>query len=209
MDPELLLWQELQRVAPWTGKTLVDLGCGSGYWLAAYRSAGRVIGVEPDTSLLALAGKRSTDADVLHGSAEQLPLQDNSADVIHARFAYFFPSRSFDPSPGLREAERVLVPGGKLVVIDNDGLRGEFSQLLRASAAAQAQGHDDYSTRWWSAHGATTTPIMSSWRFSSRQDLQAVLRLEFGSTADEWLGAHPEALGLTYGYLLHTWTKPL
>lgn len=208
MDPEGTLWHQLQDTAPWKGKTLLDLGCGSGYWLPKYRSARRVIGVEPDESLLPMARRRPGEAEVLHGSAEHLPLGDNTVDVVHARFAYFFPSRSYDPTPGLREVQRVLSPGGKLVVIDNDGLNGEFAELLQASAPAQAQGHDDYSTRWWSSQGASTTAVMSSWRFSSREDLEAVLGLEFGRDAEAWLSAHPHALGLSYGYLLHTWTKP-
>lgn len=207
IDPGGMLWETLQQLAPWAGRTLVDLGCGSGYWLPKYRAADRVIGVEPDPSLLPIAETRSDQAEVLLGSAEHLPLPDATADVVHARFAYFFPSRYFDPAAGLTEVARVLKPGGRLVVIDNDGLRGEFAELLAASIPAQFQGHDDYSTRWWAGQGASTTEVMSSWKFSSREDFEAVLRLEFGEVADPWLQEHPDALGLSYGYLLHTWTK--
>lgn len=207
MDPDGILWEALQQQAPWADKTLVDLGCGSGYWLPKYHAAHRVIGVEPDESLLPLAEARPGQAEVLHGSAEHLPLEDATADVVHARFAYFFPSQYFDPAAGLKEVQRVLKPGGRLVVIDNDGFRGEFAELLAASVPAQFQGHGDYSTRWWADHGATTTPVMSSWEFKSRADFEAVLRLEFGEVADPWLTEHPDARGLSYGYLLHTWTR--
>ncbi|WP_238385250.1 class I SAM-dependent methyltransferase [Nesterenkonia muleiensis] len=208
LDPEGILWTELEKAAPWEDRTLVDLGCGSGFWLPKYHSAHQLIGVEPDESLLPLARARTSQAEVRHGSAEHLPLEAESVDVVHARFAYFFPSRHLDPTPGLNEVARVLRPGGRLVVIDNDGLHGEFAQLLGASAPAQRQGHGDYSTRWWAQRGATTTEVMSSWRFTSRDDLEAVLRLEFGEVADPWLAANPQAVGLSYGYLLHTWTRP-
>lgn len=207
LDPDGVLWEQLEQAAPWEGRTLVDLGCGSGFWLPKYHSAHQLIGVEPDESLLPLARARASQAEVLHGSAEDLPLEAESVDVVHARFAYFFPSRHFDPGPGLKEVKRVLKPGGRLVVIDNDGLHGEFADLLRASAPAQLQGHGNYSTRWWAERGATTTEVMSSWKFVSRKDFEAVLRLEFGEVADPWLSANPQALGLTYGYLLHTWMK--
>lgn len=208
IDPDGVLWQALEQQGPWVGKTLLDLGCGSGYWLPKYHVAERLIAVEPDKTLLPLAEARRSHAEVLHGSAEHLPLESSSVDVIHARFAYFFPSRHFSPDAGLREVERVLSPGGRLVVIDNDGLDGEFAELLAASSSAQMQGHDDYSTRWWHERGATTTSVMSSWLFGSREDLEAVLRLEFGEVANPWLAQNPDALGLSYGYLLHTWTKP-
>lgn len=33
IDHEGSLWSALTAAAPWTGKTILDLGCGSGYWL--------------------------------------------------------------------------------------------------------------------------------------------------------------------------------
>ncbi len=44
---------------------------------------------------------------------------------------------------------------------------------------------------------------MSEWRFGSRADFEAVLRMEFPpDVADPWLTAHPDRLGLSYGYVL-------
>ena len=43
---------------------------------------------------------------------------------------------------------------------------------------------------------------MSSWEFGSRSDFEDVLRLEFPAVADAWLAGHPDALGLSYGYVL-------
>ena len=179
IDRSGVLWKVLQELAPWTDRTLLDLGCGSGFWLQRYHDAAEVIGVEPDVSLLDLARSRPGGARVLHGSAEHIPLADGSVDVVHARYAYFFPHREFDPTAGLVEVGRVLRPGGRLIVIDNDTEAGEFAHLLRASPWATTQGQDTYARDWWARKGAWSTPVMTSWQFDARADLESVLHLEF------------------------------
>jgi SAM-dependent methyltransferase len=98
LDPGGHLLAAMRRLAPWDGRRLVDLGCGTGFWLPVYAGdAARVIGVEPDPALRARAADRIRDlprAEVIPGSAERLPLPDRSVDVVHARFAYFL-------SPGI------------------------------------------------------------------------------------------------------------
>lgn len=94
------------------------LGCGSGYWLSSYKQLAKsVAGVEPDGSLLPLAVARDASIRVLHGSAEHIPLPDAAVDVVHARFAYFFPPGC---DAGLAEVIRVLGPGGTLLLIAHD-----------------------------------------------------------------------------------------
>jgi hypothetical protein len=74
--------------------------------------------------------------------------------------------------------------------------------LLRAAANA-ALGQADVTDAWWAARGASRTEVMSRWQFSSRSDFEAVLRLEFpAGVADRWLADHPDAFGLSYGYVL-------
>jgi len=206
VDPDGLVLAALRSLAPWQGKTLVDLGCGTGYWLPGYaREAARVIGVEPDPQLREQTAGRDPRARVLPGSAEHLPLADASADVVHARFAYFWPPHCGE---GLAEVLRVLRPGGALVVIDNDQRKGEFADLLRA-ADNQAQGQAEVTDAWWAGRGAHRAEVMSRWQFASRADLEAVLRLEFPRPiADGWLAAHPGALGLSCGYVLFAVHKP-
>ena len=115
----------IRGLAPWACRTIVDLGCGSGFWLPIYAAeAGRVFGIEPDRVLLEAAQCRVAQepgVEILAGSAEHIPLPDDSADVVHARFAYFFPPGT---DAGLAEVLRVLRPGGRLVVVDNDYLVG-------------------------------------------------------------------------------------
>lgn len=207
LDPDGHLLAAMRARAPWAGRTLLDLGCGSGYWLGGYaEEAAQVIGVEPDPRLLALAAARDPRVRVLHGSAEHIPLADHSVDVVHARFAYFFPPGC---DAGLAEVMRVLRPGGTLVVVGNDLRAGEFAELLRAAQGALVPGGGAETDAWWAARGADRVTVRSSWRFASRADLEAVIRMEFPlKVADPWLAARPGALGLSYSYALFAIDKP-
>lgn len=200
MDPDGLVLATMRSLAPWQGKTLVDLGCGSGYWLPIYASEAAVaIGVEPDQGLLDMAAQRDERAVVVPGSAEHMPLRDDSVDVVHARFAYFWPPGC---EAGLAETLRVLRPGGTLVVIDNDQRHGEFAELL-TSAANAAQGQADVTDAWWADRNAERVEVTSRWLFATPGDLEAVLRLEFPEpVVDSWLISHPGRHELTYGYVL-------
>jgi SAM-dependent methyltransferase len=207
LDPGGHVLAAMRARAPWAGRTLLDLGCGSGYWLPGYADeAAEVIGVEPDPRLLPLAAGRDSRVRVLPGSAEHIPLPARSVDVVHARFAYFFPPGC---DAGLAEVLRVLRPGGALVVIGNDLQAGDFADLVRAAGRAVEPAGGPEADAWWAARGADRITVRSSWRFSSRADFEAVLRMEFPlGVADPWLAAYPGALGLDYSYCLHAIDKP-
>lgn len=211
----------MYALAPWDGRTLVDLGCGAGFWLSRYAGspgaggaggnaasastagASTVIGIEPDPALRAAATARTADlpgTEVLAGSAERLPLPDCSADVVHARFAYFL---SPGGDAGLAEVLRVLRPGGSLVVVDNDCRWGQFAQLLAAASATPPGQAAAAIDTWWRERGALRREVRSELRFSSRADLAAVLHIELPVTvARSWLAGNPAATSLTYGYVL-------
>jgi SAM-dependent methyltransferase len=194
----------MREIAPWAGRTILDLGCGTGYWLNRYATeAAKVIGIEPDPTLRGMARAAAAalpGTDVLAGSAEHIPLRDDCADVVHARFAYFFPPGT---DAGLAEVLRVLRPGGHLAAVDNDYRWGEFAELLAASATRPPLATAATVDAWWRDRGGTRHEVRSRLDFASRADLSAVLHTEFpASVAREWLRRHPAATGLSYGYVL-------
>ena len=204
LDPDGHVLAAMRNLAPWDGRTLVDLGCGTGFWLPGYASdASRVIGIEPDPALREEAVRRIrglAGVEVVPGSAEHLPLADRSADVVHARFAYFLAPGA---DAGLAEVLRVLRPGGSLVVVDNDHHWGQFASLLAAASSAPPASNSRAIDTWWRDRGASRHAVRSEWRFDTPADLEAVLRIEFpDAVTDAWLTKNPAATSLTYGYVL-------
>jgi ubiquinone/menaquinone biosynthesis C-methylase UbiE len=104
------------------GGTAVDVGCGTGTFaiaLASQRGDARVIGVDGDSEILALArDKPGADAVEWHeGLAQGLPPADRSADVVTMSLVlhHLLPE---DKRRALAEARRILKPGGRLHVAD-------------------------------------------------------------------------------------------
>ena len=105
-----------------------------------------VQGVEIRPDLLDRAGARGCRA--VPGDAYALPLPNDSCGTVVLRFVL---QHLTDPRAAVREAARVLQPGGRLVVIDVDGgMWGcvtptfpEFNDIYTRFAAAQAQDGGD------------------------------------------------------------------
>ena len=119
MDPDLIL----PRIGLKPGMTLVDIGCGQGFFaLPAARIVGpegRVYGIDIDTEALDLLGRRASDAglniNVLRGDAGKTVACEDCADIV------FFGISLHDftgPKKVLGNAWRMLKPGGVLADLD-------------------------------------------------------------------------------------------
>lgn len=193
----------MRAVAAWDGRTVLDVGCGTGFHLPWFAStADSVIGVEPHGDLVALARRRTRrlpNVTVHHATAQALPVPDASVDVVHARWAYFFGPGC---EPGLAELERVVRRGGTAFVIDNDPTRSTFGGWFR-------RGYPEVDPpsveRFWSTRGWSRTPVDMRWSFSSRADLESVVRIEFTpAVADEVLTEHQ---GTEVDYAVNLWWR--
>jgi SAM-dependent methyltransferase len=95
---------------------VLDIGAGTGKLTAALLDAGhRVIAVEPLAQMRAILADTLPDAHALAGSAERLPLADDSVDAVAVGAAFHW----FDRRAALAEIRRVLRAPGVLGLLGN------------------------------------------------------------------------------------------
>jgi len=94
----------------------LDAACGTGRHAAKLSELGHsVIGVDTTDAMLEIARKKVPDADFRRGRLEDLPLDDESVDVVTCSLAL---THVPDLGPVMREFARVLRPGGTVVLSD-------------------------------------------------------------------------------------------
>jgi ubiquinone/menaquinone biosynthesis C-methylase UbiE len=111
-----------QRMVPLAEGVVVEVGFGSGLNLPYYDSAKvqRLIGVDPDGTMLALAARQNRaspfDFKCLQACGENMPLADAFADTVVVAYAF-----CTIPQPGaaLMEIRRILKPGGRLIFLEH------------------------------------------------------------------------------------------
>lgn len=106
-------WPCFAELIPHAGRATLDLGCGEGRLGVALRAAGhRLTGVDTAPLLADLAAQTGAYEDVVVADAAGLPFTDGAFDLVIA----FMSLQDMDDAAGaVREAARVLIPGGRLV----------------------------------------------------------------------------------------------
>jgi ArsR family transcriptional regulator len=122
---------------------VADIGCGEGYLtIEAARWASKVIAVDRSEAVLdrarALARRRRVSNVVWKkGELERLPIDDEAVDVVMLSQALHHAN---DPARALKEAVRIVVPGGRVLILD---LRAHDEEWVRAKLGDRRLGFAD------------------------------------------------------------------
>jgi SAM-dependent methyltransferase len=109
--PEAIDW-----LLPPGARDVLDLGAGTGKLTTRLVERGLdVVAVDPLAEMLELLSSALPDTPALLGTAEQIPLPDNSVDAVLVAQAWHW----FDPQQAVAEVARVLRPGGRLGLVWN------------------------------------------------------------------------------------------
>jgi ubiquinone/menaquinone biosynthesis C-methylase UbiE len=104
------------------GQAVLEVGCGTGHWIAQLRSRGcAVVGLDRSSGMLRRAVGQVEGAALLRGRAEALPFLSRSFErvlVVNALHHFDEPARFST------EAHRLLRPGGRIVVVGLDPSKG-------------------------------------------------------------------------------------
>lgn len=113
-DPHLA-GRLIAHLKPESGKTYLDIGCGTGNYTCAVAAAGgEFIGVEPSKLMLDVARPKSETITWKQGVAENIPVSDASMDGAMGTLTLHHWS---DLERGMQELARVLKPGSTLVFL--------------------------------------------------------------------------------------------
>ncbi|MCI1017951.1 class I SAM-dependent methyltransferase [Microbacterium sp. C5A9] len=155
---------------------VLDLGAGTGKFteLLAGRAA-RVIAVEPSEPMLAVLRAKLPDVDAHRASAEQIPLDDESVDVVTVAQAFHW----FDRIRACAEIARVLAPGGTLELIWNRSDPASAWDREAHRIAHPAVAADDGTT-------SSAAEELPGFRFVAHEQIQWTERIERTAYLKRW-----------------------
>ncbi|ANY06597.1 class I SAM-dependent methyltransferase [Pseudonocardia sp. HH130630-07] len=134
-------WRLVAQAGIQPGSSVLEIGCGTGNVVLRAKRAvpsATVTGIDPDPEALRIArgkaGRENLDLRLDRGTAEDLPYDDGSADRVLSSLMLHHVAADAQVT-ALREARRVLAPGGSLHLVDLDHdprVAGPLTPLNRA-----------------------------------------------------------------------------
>ena len=182
---EAIEWARAQLgLAP--GTRVLDVGAGTGKLTRVLVAAGfDIVAVEPGGAMLDQLRLAVPEAEAHEAPAEAIPLPDASVDAAFAAQAFHW----FDRERALPELQRVVRPGGGLVLVWNwwderDPLQAELGSVVGYAGLAPYREPELPSPPWFEEVGRTVVETVTD---SSPGEIVAGL-----STTSRFLVAEPE-----------------
>jgi ubiquinone/menaquinone biosynthesis C-methylase UbiE len=162
-EPWARILIDIARPAP--GECVLDAACGTGI-LARLAAAsrigptGRIIGVDFDPGMIAVARELLPEGEWQEGDLQQLPFADGAFDLVMCQQGLqFLPDRA----AGLRQMHRVLRPGGRVALSIWTTLANSPAQARLFGALGKLLGTDMSAPPPWSlSNGEDVAKLMSS-----------------------------------------------
>lgn len=133
-------------------KIVLDLGCGTGKFMQKfYKDTIRYYGLDLSNEQINIAKKKvkSNNVDFICCSAENIPLPDNSVDVIISTWVLGTILENDRRNQVLNEMKRVLKKDGSIYLVEND-IGGEFEKIRnRYPNITRTKEYND----WIESHG--------------------------------------------------------
>lgn len=139
-DARRLRARTYELLSPAPGSTVVDVGCGAGRAVGELAGRGvHAVGVDPGRAMLAAARERWPGAEFREAAAERLPFADGGVHGYRAdKVFHVLP----EPARAVAEARRVLAPGGRIVLVEQDWdalmIDSDDAELTRTLVRARA-----------------------------------------------------------------------
>jgi SAM-dependent methyltransferase len=201
IDPDRKVLEGLERIVPLSGKRIADIGTGIGHYpMILARRTGRTYGIESDPELLAEARRRAAGSHqpnirIVEGEPTKLPLRNGAVDIVLT--SNILPDDG--SRPAIEEAQRVLRPGGRLIVVGYYG-RDDVAALLEPEVVAQAIDATQRRTGWWLRNGFKIKVVHARVDLAEPELAHALLPRLFGDRGRAYLmGPHRPFLRLNLG----------
>ena len=210
MKPTLV--EAINQFIPLKGKTVVDVGSGTGaptLKIAEYASS--VIGVEPESSMRALAEKHARERTIVNvkfvdGRAENLPVLDNSVDIVLAiTLQTLFTEENIQRFAV--EAERIIKPGGKIATVNIAPLwyGGELGPIIYGGLRKTMIGEEERD-KSFAELGFGYLDFDSLHCYGSVEKAVRTYGFIFGRNVIDYIKSH-EITAIRFKYRMHYKTK--
>ncbi len=126
-DRQGLEFAKMRQYADFSGKDVLEVGCGNGRVSAMLASLAKTLtAIDPDEVRLKLARANVLGVNFKHGFGEDLEFNDESFDIV----AFTFSLHHQESQKALEEAWRVLRRGGRILIIE-PAIEGDMHPLFR------------------------------------------------------------------------------